>query len=169
VITLARAAPGQVVEPREILFQIIDPASLWVEALAFDPRNAETIEAAYAILESGERLPLSFQGKGRSLQQHATLLQFSIAPSPAFNLSVGLPVTVLAERQGNVTGIVLPKTAVVRGDAGETVLFIHMAPELFESRPVKVEPVDGDRVLVTGVEPGLRVVVSGAELLNQVR
>ncbi len=167
VVTLARAVPGQVVEARDILFQIVDPASLWVEALAFDPRNAEGITRAYAVLESGERLPLTFQGQGRTLQQHATVLQFSVAASR--NLSIGLPVTVLAERNVTVSGIVLPKAAVVLGANGESIVFIHQAPELFQPRPVKVDPIDGERVLVTGLDPDLRLVTEGAELLNQVR
>ena len=37
-------------------------------------------------------------------------------------------------------------------------------------REVRVEPLDGERVLiVSGVEPGKRVVTQGAELLNQIR
>jgi hypothetical protein len=37
-------------------------------------------------------------------------------------------------------------------------------------REVRVEPLDGERVLiVAGVEAGRRIVTGGAELLNQIR
>ena len=36
--------------------------------------------------------------------------------------------------------------------------------------PVRVEPLDGERVLIAaGLEPGKRIVAQGAELLDQVR
>jgi hypothetical protein len=38
------------------------------------------------------------------------------------------------------------------------------------SRPVRTEPLDGKRVLIlAGLEPGKRIVVQGAELLDHVR
>ena len=35
VIATARVVPGQVVQAQDVLFQIVDPASLWVEALVY--------------------------------------------------------------------------------------------------------------------------------------
>ncbi|MDX2264764.1 MAG: efflux RND transporter periplasmic adaptor subunit [Hyphomicrobiales bacterium] len=168
VIATATAVPGQVVEARDVLFQVIAPSSFWVEALAFDPRNAEGITGGYAVLEGGKPLKLMFQGKGRALQQHATQLQFAV--ETAENLSVGLPATVLAQRDKTVTGKVLPREAVVRGPNGETLVFEHLEPERFMPRLVRIEPVDGQSVLVIGgVDEGTRVVVRSAEMLNQVR
>ncbi|MDX2266193.1 MAG: efflux RND transporter periplasmic adaptor subunit [Hyphomicrobiales bacterium] len=168
VIATATAVPGQVVEARDVLFQVIAPSSFWVEALAFDPRNADGITGGHALLEGGKPLKLTFQGKGRALQQHATQLQFSV--ETAENLSIGLPVTVLAQRDKTVTGKVLPREAVVRGANGETLVFEHLEPERFMPRLVRIEPVDGQSVLVLGgIEEGARVVVRAAELLNQVR
>ncbi|MBC8048590.1 MAG: efflux RND transporter periplasmic adaptor subunit [Chitinophagales bacterium] len=168
VISATSAVPGQVVEARDVLFQVIAPSSFWVEALAFDPRNADGITGGHAVLEGGKPLKLTFQGKGRALQQHATQLQFSV--ETAENLSIGLPVTVLAQRDKTVTGKVLPREAVVRGANGETLVFEHVEPERFMPRLVRIEPVDGQSVLVLGgVEEGARVVVRSAEMLNQVR
>jgi hypothetical protein len=50
------------------------------------------------------------------------------------------------------------------------VVFEHVAAERFEARPVRVEPLDGQSVLIAaGIDPGKRVVVQGAELLDQIR
>ncbi len=168
VISATSAVPGQVVEARDVLFQVIAPSSFWVEALAFDPRNADGITGGHAVLEGGKPLKLTFQGKGRALQQHATQLQFSV--ETAENLSIGLPVTVLAQRDKTVTGKVLPREAVVRGANGETLVFEHLEPERFIPRLVRIEPVDGQSVLVLGgIDEGARIVVRSAEMLNQVR
>ncbi len=168
VIATASAVPGQVVEARDLLFQVLDPGRFWVEALAFDPSNAEGVTGGHAVLEDGSRVPLTFMGKGRALQQHAAQLQFAVEGSRP--LAVGQPVTVLAQRQTTVIGQILPREAVVRGAGGEWLAFEHEEPERFRPRLVKVEPVDGDSVLVvTGLKPGMHVVTRAAEMLNQIR
>ncbi|MDX2264109.1 MAG: efflux RND transporter periplasmic adaptor subunit [Hyphomicrobiales bacterium] len=169
VIATASAAPGQVVEARDVLFQVIAPKSFWVEALAFDSRLAAGLSAAHVVLEGGGRsYKLTFQGQGRALQQHGTVLQFAV--DEAADLSIGLPVTVLAERAEKATGKLVPREAVVRGANGQDLVFEHLEPERFMPRPVKIAPVDGDTVLiVAGVNEGARIAVRSAEMLNQVR
>ncbi|MBZ0143051.1 MAG: efflux RND transporter periplasmic adaptor subunit, partial [Rhodocyclaceae bacterium] len=53
VIGAANVVVGQVVEAKEILFEVIDPARLAVEALAYDPALAEGIAAASSPLPGG--------------------------------------------------------------------------------------------------------------------
>lgn len=168
VIASANAVAGQVVEARDLLFQVLDPHRFWVEALAFDPRNAEGITGGHAVLEDGATVALIFQGKGRALQQHAAQLQFAVEGSAS--LTVGQPVTVLAQREAAIVGQILPKEAVVRGPGGEWLVFEHVAPERFMPRLVRVEPVDGESVLaVAGLKAGMQAVTRAAELLNQIR
>ena len=114
-------------------------------------------------------MDLVFQGFSRALQQQATVLQFSVVdPPPA--LRVGQPVTVTARSSDEVTGIIISRNAVVRGANGETIVWRHVEPERFEARLVRTEPFDAANVLVTaGIAPGDRVVVRGAELINQIR
>jgi hypothetical protein len=46
----------------------------------------------------------------------------------------------------------------------------HANAERFVPREVRVEPLDGERVLVvSGLEPSKRIVTQGVELLNQIR
>ena len=48
VIAAARVVAGQVVGPSDQLFQIIDPASLMVEALVFDQIDPDAVHEATA-------------------------------------------------------------------------------------------------------------------------
>jgi hypothetical protein len=110
-----------------------------------------------------------FQGWSRTLQQQATVLQFAIAATPP-SARVGQPVTVTAQRGETANGIVVDRDAVVRGANGETIVWHHVEPEFFEPRPIRTEPFDAMRVLiVAGIANGERIVVRGAELINQIR
>ena len=85
-------------------------------------------------------------------------------------LRIGQFVTVLAATDAERSGLALPRGSVVRSANGQDVVYAHTAAERYEARPVRVAPLDGARVLVeAGVKPGTRVVVQGAELLDQVR
>ncbi len=171
IISSMAGAIGQVVEARETVFEVVDPSRLWVEAVAFDPATAfGAITAASAVGPGGEALVLDFVGRGLALRQQAVPLNFRIqAPPPG--LAVGAPVTVSAEAGARrVRGIVLPASAVVRPAEGPPVVYEHGAAEVFTPRQVRVEPLDGRRVLVAaGLEPAMRVVVQAAGLIAQVR
>ena len=170
VIASVRVVAGQVVQAQDVLFQIIDPKALWVEALVFSEIDPASIGEATATATDGKTMKLAYKGWSRALQQQATIVQFAIVDPPS-SISVGQPLTVLAKRKGQaVAGIVLPRDAVVRGNNGEAIVWRHAEPERFEARPVRTEPLDAARlVIVAGVGNGERVVVRGAELVNQIR
>lgn len=169
VIASTKIVTGQVVEPKDILYQIIDPSSLWVEALAFDQSGADSFATASAVVQDGTSYALKFVGRSRELKQQSMVLNFSI-DQPSQALNIGMPVTVLVQDGDAVSGIVVPKTAIVKSANGESIVWQHTEPERFIATPVKTAALDGDRVLVTGgIKPGERIVVAGAELINQVR
>jgi membrane fusion protein, heavy metal efflux system len=169
VIASTRVVAGQVVQAQDILFQVVDPRSLWVEAAVFHDSDMPAVAGATAITTDGARLKLAFRGTSRAMQQQATTVQFSVIDPPT-SLSVGQPVTVVAPAGAAETGMILPREAVVRGTNGETLVWRHTDPERFEPRPVRTEPFDATRVVVRGgIAEGERVVVRGAELINQIR
>jgi cobalt-zinc-cadmium efflux system membrane fusion protein len=170
VVTANNVKVGQVVEGRDqVLFEIVDPSRLMVEAVAFDPRVANTVHMASATTADGVTLNLEHLGHSLTLKQQAIPLLFSIH-APAQGLSVGQPVRIVAQIQGKVTGIVLPRQSVVRGPNGQPLVWEHASPQRFVARPVRVQPVDGNTVLVSaGIGPEARIVTDGAGLLNQVR
>ncbi|PWS34355.1 hypothetical protein DFH01_25370 [Falsiroseomonas bella] len=169
VLSVVNAVAGQIVDAREPLFEVVDPARLWIEAVAFDAALVAEIAGASAVTTGGQPLALSFIGRGLALRQQAVPLQFRIEQVPP-GLSVGTPVTVTVQTPRRAGGIVLPSEAVVRSPEGSQIVFEMPGAERFVPRPVRVQPLDGRTVLVTaGLDRGARVVTQAAGLIAQVR
>jgi cobalt-zinc-cadmium efflux system membrane fusion protein len=169
VVASASVVAGQVVEARELLFEIIDPANLRVEALAYDPRLAAEIAGAYGSAGPDQEVLLSFVGAGRSLREQAIPLLFRVDGGTA-TLALNQPLRVIAQTRSPIRGVPLPAAAVVKNSANQEIVWVKTSAERFAPRPVRTQPLDGTRVaVVDGLEGGVRVVVQGAALLNQVR
>ena len=169
VISVANVRAGQVVSARDTLFEIVDPEKLWIEAIAVAGADETSVEAATALDGEGHAIPLAYIGRAPSLRQQSLPLLFSVE-DPHPSLAIGVAVKVLVQGGAPVAGMVVPGGAVVRAANGLPQVWVKIAPERFAPRPVRARPLDGDRVLITaGVETGDRVVVNGAELINQVR
>ena len=167
VIAEANAAAGIMAQTSMVVFQIIDPSRLWVEALSFEAVPA--IQQAMGRLSDGQTLELAFQGSGLADRNQSIPVRFAIKGDTR-RLRVGQFMTVLASSDQELEGISLPRASVVRGSNGQDVVYEHITPEKFESLEVLTEPLDSNRLLVlNGLTTGKRIVVQGAELLNQVR
>jgi hypothetical protein len=164
----ASVAIGQVVDAKELLFEVVDPARLMVEALAYDAALTRGLTQASASW-SGGVLPLQFAGGGRQLRAQALPLLFRVTErDPA--AAIGQAVKVTARTAQTVRGIALPAAALGRNGAGDTVVWLHVAPERFAPHAVRSQPLDARTVVVTsGLQDGDRVVTEGASLLAQVR
>lgn len=169
VVASANVVAGQVVEAREVLFEIVDPANLRVEALAYEPQLAADIAGAYGSAGPGQEVLLAFVGAGRSLREQAIPLHFRVEGGSA-TLALNQPLKVIAQTRSQVQGVPLPAAAVVKNAANQEIVWVKASAERFVPRPVRTQPLDGTRVaIVGGLEAGERVVVQGAALLNQVR
>ncbi len=167
-IAAANVVAGQVVEAKEILFEVIDPARLAVEALAYDAALAEGIARASAPL-SGGALELQFVGGGRQLREQAIPLLFRVK-SADVPVAVGQPLRVIAQTSRTVKGAALPQVALVKVSAGETAVWVRDGAERFVLRKVSVAPLDAARAAaISGINNGERIVTEGAGLLAQVR
>ena len=172
VVSAANAAVGQVVEARAVVFEVIDPQRLAVEALAYDPLLLDGLSTASAPIAGGV-LDLAFVGLGRSLKDQAMPVLFRVKPPkngalPA--VAVGQTLKVLAQTRASQAGVAIPASAVVRNAANESVVWVHQSAERFVARKVKVSALDGHSVAVTdGLSGGERVVVQGAAALVQIR
>lgn len=169
VIASANVVAGQVVDARELLFEIIDPARLRIEALAFDAAVAADIGGA-SIAVGQERVPLQFIGAARRLREQALPLVFRAEDKALAALAVGQPVRVFVQGKTLVQGIAVPVASLMRNPANQTIVWVKTAPERFEPRIVTTAPLDGVMVAVTaGLQAGDRVTAQGATLINQVR
>lgn len=159
---------GQIAQSNGIIFNIIDPARLWIEALSFDAIS-DTQASASALLPNGKTLKLSFQGAGLADRNQTVPIHFAIEDKPE-GIRVGQFVPVLVVTGEDKPGIAVPRTAIVRSTNGQDFVYEHVSAERFTARPVRIETLDSARVLVVaGIEPGKRIVVQGAELLDQIR
>lgn len=167
VIAAVQAVAGQIAEPNSVIFQIVDPARFWVEALSYEAYPLK--DQATGRLGDGRSVPLLYKGAGLADRNQAIPIQFSIEGDTG-GLRAGQLLTVLAATSDERQGIAVPRGSVLRGANGQSIVYEHTNAERFVPREVRVEPLDGERVLIlSGVEPGRRIVTRGAELLNQIR
>lgn len=169
VVSAASAVAGQVVEAREVLFEIVDPQRLMVEALAYDPIILADVGSASGVLPAGKALPLDFIGGAQQLREQALPLLFRIKP-PAPPLAIGQPLKVVAQTKRTIKGVAVPLAALTRNSSGDTVLWVHGGAETFVPRKVRYQLLDGATAAVTeGLAAGERMVTQGASALAQVR
>ena len=169
VIASANVVAGQVIDARELVFEIVDPSRLRIEALAFDAAVAADIGSA-ALAVGDQRVPLQFLGSARSLREQALPLAFRAEGRALANLAVGQPVRVFVQSKTRIKGISVPVSSLMKSPANQTIVWVKTAPERFEPRTVTVEPLDGLHAAVTsGLKAGDRVATQGATLINQLR
>jgi hypothetical protein len=169
IISVATVRAGQVVTARDTLFEIVDPDRLWVEAIGNSGHGTDDISAAHALDGDGHVIKLSYIGRAPTLKQQSLPLLFKVE-GPHSGLTIGSTVKVVMQGKSASQGIVLPHAAVVRGLNGLSQVWAKVSAERFKALPVQAVSLDGSRVLViAGIEQGSRVVVEGAELINQIR
>ena len=168
VISATNLVAGQVVDAKEILFEIVDPTRLAVEALAYDASIGATLISASALAEQ-TALELKFVGAGRQLREQALPLLFHIV-TPNSMVAVGQPVKVIVRTAREIKGAAVARSALTKSGAGETIVWVHTEAERFVARKVRDQALDANRVAIAdGLHEGERVVVAGAGLLSQVR
>ncbi len=169
IISATNGEIGEVVTQDMVLWEIVEPNNLWVEAVAYSGLQIDNVTDAHAVTADGRSYKLNYVGRGRRLEKQAIPLQFRIAVSDD-TLVVDQPVTVYLRTGQRTEGLVIPSDAVVRGPNGRQIVFAHVTPERFEPRQVSAEPLDGETVLVvSGLDSTERLVTAGAHVLNQVR
>ena len=171
VIARADLVVGQVVEPRDVLYEVVDPARMLVEATTADAKVAANV--AGASLQGMPEVSLRLLGVSRSLRDGVLPLTFAVNPlkaGTALPMAIGQPVTVVAQSKERIKGVVLPAQAVVRNPSNEPIVWIKSGAERFIPQPVQFRPLDARTVVVTqGLSADNRVVVQGAPLIAQIR
>lgn len=173
VIAAVNVVAGQVVAANDVLFEIVDPQRLRIEALVYDPLAASAIRQATATTSSGVNLELSLLGVGRLLKEQAVPVLFKVEQSAkAVGLAVGQPVVVRAQLQAQASqqAIRIPAAALVKSPSNQDIVWVHTDAEMFKPRNVRWQALDGTSIaVIDGLKPADRVVVRGASLVNQVR
>lgn len=125
IIASAHAVAGQIADPTEIVFQIVDPNRLWVEALAFETPHAGALASART--SDGRSLSLSFAGAGFADRSQAVPVNFVIEGATD-GLHLGQFLTVYAETNESAAGLAAPRASVVPRSNGENASTSTRAP-----------------------------------------
>jgi hypothetical protein len=175
VVARVDLVAGQVIEPRDVLIDVVDPTRLLVEAVTADPALATRLEGASLV--GMPQVALRLVGASRTLREGMLPIIFAASPtrgtgeaSDALPLAIGQPVTVVARSRSRVHGIALPAQALVRNASNEPVVWIKTGAERFAARPVQYRLLDAATIVVTeGLAADARVVIHGASLIAQIR
>lgn len=168
VVVASSVELGQVVDSKDTLFEVVDPARLVIEALLYDMRWAGTLSRASAMVPGGV-VQLQWQGTGAQLREQAMPVRFKVI-SPTVPLAVGQSVKVTATTAESVKGWAVPREALGKTASGEAMVWVHVEAERFRPQVIRFEPLDATQVVVTsGLHEGDRVVSRGASLLTQIR
>lgn len=164
-------SPGEIVEPGRRAFLVVDPAELWVEAKVYEADLARMTPGASANIGvdawPGVNFPGTLLAVGEVIDPDTRTVkaifrvQNPAATGEGRRLKLGMFAHVQIGAGAATNVLVVPESAVLDVD-GRQMVFIHTAPELFQSREVALGRRDGNRVEVRGgVAAGDRVVISG--------
>jgi hypothetical protein len=171
VISKAELTAGQIVDPKDVLIEVIDPARVMVEATTADPTVAAHVKAAS--LQGVDAVELTFMGGAKSYRDGLLPMAFkakAIHPKAPLPLAIGQPVTVVAQLPQPIKGIVLPAQALSKSATNEPIVWIKLSAERYLQQPVQFQSLNAAQVVVTqGLATGNRVVVKGAALMSQIR
>lgn len=169
VIASSNAVAGQVIDARELVFEIVDPARLRIEALAFDTSLIASVDKAFVAVNN-QQIALQFLGAARSLREQALPMNFKAQGEELSALALGEPIRVVIQTKDKVKGMAVPVSALMKNPANQSIVWVKTAAERFTPRTISFEPLDGTRVAVTsGLESGDLIAAQGATLINQVR
>jgi RND family efflux transporter MFP subunit len=168
-ITARNAFPGQRVTPETELYAITDLSRVWV--------MADVFEADAPQIRLGQPATIILPGTNSTLTAKVAYLQPQIDPATrtlkvrldlanrGFRLKPDMFVDVLMQIGGG-RRLTVPAEAVLDSGTTKTV-FLDRGNGYFEPRQVETGQRIGDRVeIVKGLQPGERLVVSAAFLLN---
>ena len=159
---------GQVVEARQLIFEIVNPNKFMVEALAYDPAVIDSIGSANVRI-GDEIISLKLQGAAKRLREQALPIMFLADDERLSQFAVGQVLRVYVQTNQQVKGVRIPTSAVVRDGSNQSVVWVKEEPQLYRSVTVTPAPLDGSHSLVEGLQENDRVVSKSASLLNQIR
>jgi cobalt-zinc-cadmium efflux system membrane fusion protein len=164
--------PGEIVSPDKTIVEIVDPSKLLVEAFIFDPTLADDLTGGIARLplapDKSIRLKLIGVSPKVSKEDQAVHVLFK-AEELDPSIKMDMAVEVLGDLRASKLTLMVPSKAIVEFAKGSWV-FIHTAPEVFETRKVRIRrTVEGWAEVEEGLALGEKIVVEGAYLLNQAR
>jgi len=173
VIVSVKAAPGATVQAGgEPLVEIGNPGGLWVVADVPEGEAAQAAKAKSAeVLVSALNIKLAGRIAGiapRSDPETRRTPIYVELESPPAELRAGLLVRVNVAVDASAGELWLPVTAVLLKEGGKRVVYVEQSDGRLVAREIEAGDERGGRVRVLkGLEPGERVVMKGALLVDR--
>ncbi len=173
VVSERKANPGMEVRPDlpDPLFVVTDPTRLWV-MIDLPERNLSKVQPGHAVSVEvdawpGERFAGTIEKVGETVDPATRRIQVRCSvPNPARKLKPEMYARVTLLADGNQRALRVPNGALFT-EGLYSFLFVEKGAGVFEKRRVSLRLQDRDYSYVaSGLEPGERVVASGALLLN---
>jgi cobalt-zinc-cadmium efflux system membrane fusion protein len=173
VVVERKVAAGQVVQPSDVLFAVADLSRVWAVAQVPEQQVGQVKVGQSVTIEVAALNNEKLQGKliyvGQTVNPETrTVLVRTELDNKGGRLKPSMLASMLIE-SAPVKRLVVPITAVVRQDDADFV-FVQEPENYFRLTPVKLAAEqNGQRVVLEGLKPGMRIVSDGAFHLNNHR
>ena len=169
-VTAVNAAPNQQVDSSKILFEIVNLATVWIEAQVFEDYLAAVRKTRQAEIVARAAPGVIFKGRLVSFSHQADPVNktegviFEVA-NPEHTLALGMNVEVRLPSGAVAAGPLVPVSALIE-EQGHSLVFIERKPGEYERRQVTTGSRQGSKVIVSaGLKLHEKVVTTGAQLL----
>ena len=170
LVTQVHVQPHQLVVLGDPLWTIANWSPLWLRVPVFEgdlpgieresPAMVTVAGTASPIVAQPSKVPLSTESGRRTVDLFYEVANDKGALCPGQAVSVLLPTGAPAKR------LVLPRSAVIWGDMGQTWVYLQVSEEVFSRRRIRVGQPFGELVVVeSGLAQGQAVVTAGAQAL----
>lgn len=174
VILDIRVADGEQVDPGRPLLAVLDSAMVWIEASVFASElgSVEATHGARIRVDTypDQSFPAELVTLGQTVDETTRTVKFLFeAKNPAGKLRPGQFVEVDIATGASEPTLAIPDAAVLV-EEGQEIVYLHVDPEGFVARPVRLGTRDGlQRAVLSGLEEGDRVVIAGTYQLRSLR
>jgi cobalt-zinc-cadmium efflux system membrane fusion protein len=173
VVTKASAAPGQVIDPEDQLFEIADLSHVWVQAEVYEKDLGRVQVGQNAVIEVETYPDERFAARVTYISdvldpQTRTARVRCEVPNPGIRLKVDMFATVQVPTKFNRTAIAVPQAAIQQVEQS-AVVFVRRTDTSFEARRVQTgNSVSGAVEVVSGLREGEPIVIEGAFHLKSI-
>lgn len=173
VVVERKIAAGQVVQPSDVLFAVADLSRVWAVAQVPEQQISQVKVGQSVSIEvpalGNEKLEGKLIYVGQTVNPESrTVLVRTALDNKGGRLKPSMLASMLIESTP-VKRLVVPITAVVRQDDADHV-FVEEADKRYRLTPVTLAAEhSGQRVVLDGLKPGMRIVSEGAFHLNNHR
>lgn len=170
-LAAVNAAPGELVQPQQSLFQVVNAAVAWAAAAVPEGDIAAVGRAPRAVLRLA-----AYPGRGFAMRRVAstgvvtaathTLTVIYAAGNRDGTLKPGMVGSLLLQSASRAPAAVIPQSALVY-EPGGTVVFVALGKGRFRRQAVTVAYISGGvAVIANGLSAGQRVAARGAGMLE---